>query len=117
MCPRGSHEVDVSTPAFTIQEGMKIVGADGKELGTVSRVVRHAPATDGLPGALDAESGYLIVDHKTLLGLAVKHYYVPFAAVRDVAPGDCATLSCTKDECGQRYSSKPEGLQPHATGR
>jgi hypothetical protein len=30
MCPRGRQEVDVSTPAFTIQEGMKIFGADGK---------------------------------------------------------------------------------------
>jgi hypothetical protein len=116
MCPRGRQEVDVSTPAFTIQEGMEIFGADGKELGTVSHVVRHTPP-DGLSDALDVESGYLIVDHKALLGLAAKHYYVPFAVVRDVAPADCVTLSCTKDECGQRYSSKPEGLQPHATGR
>jgi hypothetical protein len=101
----------VSTHAFTIQDGMKIVGADGKEIGTVSHVVRHAPAPDGLPGALDAERGYLVVDHKALLGLTVKHYYVPFYAVRDVAPGDCATLSCSNDECSDRYSKKPEGLE------
>ena len=96
----------MSTHAFTIQEGMKIVDADGQEIGTVSQVVRHVPT----PDTADTETGYLVVEHKALLGLATKHYYVPFAAVANVAPGDCATLKCSKDECGDRYGNKPDVL-------
>jgi hypothetical protein len=59
---------------------------------------------------MSGEAGYIVVDRGGVLGLGTKHYYVPFDAVDDVAPGDCVTLKCTREECEPLFGQKPDML-------
>lgn len=91
-------EAVVSSEAFSTQPGMVVYGSDGTEVGRVAKVA-WATRVNGEP------HGYLLVGHK-VAGILTRYLYVPFSAVRDVVPGDCVTLLCTKSACKQLYGQK-----------
>jgi hypothetical protein len=65
----------------------------------------------GEPHPMDtAETGYFAVDEGGMLGMGTTQLYVPFDAVMTVLAGDRLTLSCTKDEAGSRFATKPAWL-------
>jgi hypothetical protein len=67
-------------------------------------------------GALFTPSDTKYFELKTggVLGLGGHTWYVPFSAVASAAP-EAVTLSCTKDECEERYSERPSPLEPSRT--
>jgi len=57
-----------------------------------------------------SDTKYFEVHSGGILGIGGTTYYVPFDAVDAVAAGTDVTLSCTQEECAQRYSEKPAEL-------
>ncbi|MBV9281638.1 MAG: hypothetical protein JOZ41_16280 [Chloroflexi bacterium] len=126
----------MAASAFTLQEGMSVFGSDGEEIGKVSHILRQVPGAlesgaerrtgvglgdtgetvggfsppEGTATWVRGESGLIVVAHGGFLGVGAQHLYVPFDAVADVAPGDRAILTCTREECGRRYGRKPAGV-------
>lgn len=128
----------MATSAFTAQEGMVVVAADGTQLGRVAHIVRSVPhpgafdsrSTSGIgvgdaPGLGDTgkfsppldtatwtggEGGYVVVTHGGVLGIGATHLYIPFHAVSGVVPGENLTLGCSAQECQRLYGEKPPGL-------
>lgn len=126
--------------AFTVQQGMKIVGAEGESIGRVDHITRPLPGTLGGNGShrktsglglddpggwnstggfsppldiatwVEGDTGYIVALLGGLLGVGTTHIYVPFGAVADVNPGDSVILACSKAECRKLYTEKPEGL-------
>lgn len=54
-----------------------------------------------------SDTKYFQVHHGGLLGIGGESLYIPFNAVEAITPGDCITLSCTRDEAAALYSQKP----------
>jgi hypothetical protein len=97
----------MNAATIDIREGMEVYSSDGEKIGSVSQV--WTGVTDA---STDIQSaGYFKVDQGGILGLGAKHLYVPYSAVDDVVPGDCVTVNCTKDQCGDLYEQEPDFLQ------
>jgi hypothetical protein len=110
----------------SVQTGMEVFDPVGDKIGTVADIldVQAYSATEqdtlttdpatGMPSAVTpnpaAEQRYLKVEHGGILGMGAKELYIPFSAVETVVPGDCLTVNCTKDTCGDMYGTKPDFL-------
>jgi len=55
-------------------------------------------------------TGYFKVDQGGILGIGAKELYFPFNAVTTVVPGKNVTVNCAKDQCSDRYATKPAFL-------
>ncbi len=97
-----------------IVKGMQVCGTDGEKLGTVAEVYTGTPAEAESAGPRDAAGRtgmfYIKVEHGGVIGLGAKDLYIPFDAVTEVAAGEILTVNGTKDECTDRYGTKPDIL-------
>jgi hypothetical protein len=75
-----------------------------------------APQTAGGGTATATSTGYFKVEHGGILGIGAKDLYIPFSAVTTTVPGQNVTIDCTKDECADRYSQKPDFLNDENKG-
>lgn len=96
----------METETLRITEGMEVLGTDGKKIGKVNHVWKGV--TDSATDVMS--SGYFQVDQGGILGVGAKHLYVPFSAVEDTTPDECLTLSCSTDDCPDRFGNKPDFL-------
>jgi hypothetical protein len=106
--------------------GAGTAGTYGTPTGTSDIVTEEVTTTPtGTPGGTFAETttstgatspGYFKVDQGGILGIGAKELYIPFSAVSTVVPGENVTVSCTKDECGTRFGTKPAFLEGDNTG-
>jgi len=71
--------------------------------------VEASPTAASIATATSGED-YFTVEHGGILHIGAKRLYVPFGAACDVVPGRCVTVSCSKDECLERYATKPDFL-------
>lgn len=115
----------------SIQTGMDVYDPAGDKIGTIGDIldvqaysesdmntVSANPATGTVgdmgvttvtPNPSD-QKRYLKVDQGGILGIGATELYIPFDAVESVAPGECVTVNCTKDTCGDMYGNKPDFL-------
>jgi len=121
----------MATNLASVQTGMDVYDPAGDKIGTISDVLDveaysetdtntvYADQATGAVGDLDVttvtpnpegQKRYLKVDQGGILGIGAKELYIPFDAVESVAPGECVTVNCTKDTCGDMYGNKPDFL-------
>lgn len=55
-------------------------------------------------------TGYFTLSEGGILGLGAKDLFIPFTAVETVAADGVVTLSCTKDDAGNRFNHEPDGV-------
>lgn len=84
--------------------------------GTPSFSGSTAPQTMGGGTATATSTGFFKVEHGGLLGIGAKDLYIPFSDVMTTVPGQNVTVDCTKDECVDRYSQKPDFLNDGDSG-
>jgi hypothetical protein len=80
---------------------------------TGSSLPEQRPSSDSVAMATadPSREGYIQVDHGGFLGIGTSHLYIPFSAVAHVEPGDCVSLTCTKDSCTSLYHNTPAALE------
>lgn len=118
--------------AADIQHGMEVLGLDGRQVGTVSRVwldvfdgsafdvgtlghhlARGLMPLDQMSGTDPVRGGYFAVESDGNQG----SLYVPFDAVQILFPGQNVTLSCSASECWMRFKQRPmEVPDPQVAG-
>jgi len=54
--------------------------------------------------------GYIHVQQGGILGIGSKDLYIPISDVQDVDPGNCVSLSITKQQADDNYQTKPDDL-------
>jgi hypothetical protein len=101
---------DVVTEEVDVMTTPGVASTRDPGYGTVSM-----PAAAGDAGV--GSSGYVQVDQGGVLGIGTRHLYIPFSAVTDVVPGENVTVDCTKDQCGERYATKPGFLADNSAER
>lgn len=96
-----------------IHPGMDVCDRDGEKIGTVHQVFPQSMTRAATAGAaalapgLPSSTSVFQVD-TGLLGL--KHYYVPFSAINDIA-NDCIFVNAAKDDLGGTgWESRPDWL-------
>jgi len=103
-----------SNPGYTTGTS-DFTGSTGS--GTGSFAGSTAPQGMGGMGTATATStGFFKVEHGGIFGIGATDLYIPFSDVATVVPGDSVTVSCTKDECGDRYAHKPDFLNDEDSG-
>jgi hypothetical protein len=106
----------VGTGSSSATHGFVESSAPADEIDTQGS--RHAPIGSSAIGSASAtaertamtDSGYFKVGQGGILGIGTKDLYIPFSAVDTVVPADNVTVRCTKDECIDRYASRPDFL-------
>lgn len=95
----------MSTENMGIDKGMAVYGIDGKDLGTISHVwtaIEETPTTF---------HNYFKVDEGGFLGIGERVLYIPFEAVETVVSGESVAVNCSREQCIDLYSTKPEAIK------
>ncbi len=59
--------------------------------------------------------GYLHVEQGGVLGIGAKDLYIPMTEVQDIDPGNCVSLSITKQQADVSYQTKPGFLDAESS--
>jgi hypothetical protein len=101
---------------------MEVYTRDGATLGCVEKVWPYVPISrEGAPLAPwempqpAADAGYFQVDQGGVLGVGVKHWYVPMRDIAAIGPDGRVTLASTQAESDERYSQCPSFVEVDIT--
>lgn len=99
----------------TIHLGMEVYTQDGERLGSIARIWPDVPvSSQGEPLTpwdqyqSDGDSGCIEVQDGGMLGVGVKHWYIPLQDITSVGRGDRLTIVTTQGECDERYMERPD---------
>jgi hypothetical protein len=59
--------------------------------------------------------GYLHVEQGGILGIGAKDLYIPMSEVQDIDPGNCVSLSISKQQADDNYQTKPDFLDSESS--
>lgn len=97
----------------TVQGDMEVYGSDGEKIGSVGGVEREREFTAVGPesdAAVPSVTRYLRVHRVGFMDIIGGDLYVPESAIRSMSFAHGVILDCTKDECIERYTEKPNVL-------
>lgn len=95
----------METKHMGIEKGMRVFAADDSDLGKITHIWTDVGDTPNSP------QNYLVAGEGGFLGIGEHDLYIPFEAVDTVVPGESVTVTCTRDECIDLYTAKPEGIK------
>jgi hypothetical protein len=113
--------------ASSVEKGMDVVSADGKQLGSVAEVWADSDShgtverstteladfgpISGTSSVLDTTSGYFRVTDGGIGGVGEKSMYIPLNEVISADRDSGVHLSCSADLCHERYEDTPESFR------
>lgn len=84
------------------------------DIGAVGTANDQNTSPGYVPGGTTAATvgggGYLHVQQGGILGIGAKDLYIPMSEVQDIDPGNCISVSITKQQADDNYQTKPDFL-------